>query len=609
MHVSRECKRQKNAAFRFLRRFCVTCWDAVAGWRSNCTDVLAFVYEAQGEAFAFLESAADYVATVRLARWLPSANVTVAPSTAVLVDGALGNVHFRSDGTPQPSVYRDIAPLSDEPLAWRSWHEPTQLPTAPAAVLAAHPLEQARLTGGLTEFLWYGLARNVTLPPVPSGSKRKLALQFAGARSNAYHIFVNGVLAGSSENHDHWFDPPSPSSPSIITVPLPATSFSGADSCSLLILSENQAFDNSVSPGSGAKLKGLVGEVHLVDTDAPLLSPGVYTISSRGKRWRAADGSGGDQLVTTRCAPNGTEDSFAVFRFQPVDGTTFAGDDDGDDELFYTISVDGDGRHLQCDDAPAGDKRLSTRYQTTDDFSAFGVQILGSGTYRLRVKATGNVLWTNLSAAGGIVSTQDSCVGCDVVQITPVGLRSNVPLASTALNLTAPAGGWRMEPSLLGERLRLGSANASQLPLWSDGATANTALVWLTANFSLTAAECQAFAAGATMPTVGAQRLALDTMGLGRGLAYINGHRLGRYFLIGAPPHKAPTQRYIPVPAGWLLPGSNVLTVLEAAGAPSPSSVRLVRSKLMPSPHPDGTIATPAIDGCLDNAAFGLTGD
>ena len=122
-----------------------------------------------------------------------------------------------------------------------------------------------------------------------------------------------------------------------------------------------------------------------------------------------------------------------------------------------------------------------------------------------------------------------------------------------------------MSPSLLGERLQLGAANASQSPHWSDGAVANTALTWLTANFSLTAAELRALVAGTVVPGLGAQRLAVDTMGLGRGLAYINGHRLGRYFLIGAPPHGSPTQRYIPVPSGWLTAGSNVLTILECA--------------------------------------------
>ena len=247
--------------------------------------------------------------------------------------------------------------------------------------------------------MWYDLARNLTLPP---GRKRNLALQFAGARSNAYTVWVNGKLAGESENHDHWFDPPTPSAPSIVTIPLLEASFAHADSdsgsFSLRILSENQAFDNSVSPGSGAKLKGLVGEVHLVAAEAPLLPQGTYSIRSQGKRWRAADGTGEDQLVTTRRAANGTEDAFTIFRFLPVDGAAFG------TETYYNIAVAGDDMHLQCDDAPAGDKHLSTRYQTVDDYSAFGVESLGNNSFRLRVKATNNV-----PATGEYALTDGTC--------------------------------------------------------------------------------------------------------------------------------------------------------------------------------------------------------
>lgn len=576
----------------------VACLSANSTWRLNCTDALAFVYEADGEAYAFLESATDDAVTVRCSRWPQSVSVTLNPGTVVLVDALLGSVYFRSDDTPRPRLNRDVTPLSTEALAWRSWREP-RLPGTPSSAsrLAPSPLEQTLITGGLTEFMWYELAENFTLPRAPPGGTRRLALQFAGAQSNAYSVFVNGVLAGVSENHAHWFDPPSASSPSIITVPLPEAVVAGADAVSLRILSENEAFDNSVSPGSGAKLKGLVGEVRLIATVAPLLAPGLHTISSHGQRWRAADGPGGDQLVTTHGAPNGTEDNFAVFRFTPVDGAAFG------DELYYTVTVAGDDLGLQCDDAPAGDKRLSTRYQTTDDFSAFGAEVLGNGTYRLRVKATGHALWTNTS---GAVSTRVACAGCDLVDITPVGLRAEAQLASAALNLTAPVGGWRMDPSLLGERLQLGAANASVLPLWSDGATANTPLLWLTSNFSLLEAEHQALVAGITVPGAGAQRLALDLLGLGRGLAYINGHRLGRFFLLRAPPNNAPTQRFLPIPSGWLQAGNNTITVFEAAGAPSPASVRVVRSTLVPSSRGrSGTVGTVASDGCLDNAVFG----
>eukprot|EP00936_MAST-01D_sp_MAST-1D-sp1_P001821 g1821.t1 len=585
----------------------VVCLDSDARWHSNCTDALAFTYDANGKAVAFLESAADRAVKMRLARWPSSVNVTLSPNSAVLVDAKLGSVLFRSDDTPSPRLRRNISAVHDRPLHWRSWQEPTKQPGvhSPRSILASRPLEQTHITAGSTEFMWYDLTQNLTLPQMTSGRTRKLALQFAGAKSNAYSVWINGKLAGASENHDHWFDPPASSAPSIVTIPLAEASFSHADSnsgtFSLRILSENQAFDNSVSPGSGAKLKGLVGEVHLVATEEQLLPPGSYSIRSQGKRWRAADGYGEDQLVTTRRAPNGTEDAFTIFRFAPVDGAAFG------TEMYYRIAVAGDDMHLQCDDAPAGDKHLSTRYQTVDDYSAFAVESLGNHSFRLRVKATNNVLWTAAGKNGGSVSTKQakSCPRCDIVEIAAVnfGTATTATAEPDVRNLTTPAGGWRMSPFLRGEELQLGAANASNFPYWSDGAVANTALTWLTTNFSLTAAEIRALAAGTNVPGLGAQRVAVDTMGLGRGLAYINGHRLGRYFLAGAPPHDSPTQRYIPVPSGWLVSGSNVLTVLEAAGAPAPSSVRIVRSLLVAAPksHHSGVVS----DGCLDNAAFG----
>lgn len=62
---------------------------------------------------------------------------------------------------------------------------------------------------------------------------------------------------------------------------------------------------------------------------------------------------------------------------------------------------------------------------------------------------------------------------------------------------------------------------------------------------------------------------------------YVNGHELGRYWLIhGGLGH--PTQGVYHIPADWLAAegGSNMLTLVEVLGGSDVSSVRLVTSSM-----------------------------
>ncbi|HYF95755.1 MAG TPA: beta-galactosidase [Symbiobacteriaceae bacterium] len=140
------------------------------------------------------------------------------------------------------------------------------------------------------------------------------------------------------------------------------------------------------------------------------------------------------------------------------------------------------------------------------------------------------------------------------------------------------AGPWEMRPGLMGERLALfrgnGTMGGCAMAAWEDGTAASGQhLRWWRTYFD--------------RPT-GDEPLALDLGSMEKGMAWVNGHCIGRYWLVpgtGAtepwlqPPVEddqagQPTQRYYHLPADWLKPTGNLLVLFEEAGG-DPADIRI----------------------------------
>jgi beta-galactosidase len=92
------------------------------------------------------------------------------------------------------------------------------------------------------------------------------------------------------------------------------------------------------------------------------------------------------------------------------------------------------------------------------------------------------------------------------------------------------------------------------------------------------------------------QGISLDFSGLGKGVAWVNGQCIGRYWLLptlknaeGRPSEtpETPTQRYYKVPAAWLANAGepNSLVLFDEEGA-SPARIRVCRHILKPASRP-----------------------
>ncbi|EIP97183.1 beta-galactosidase [Opitutaceae bacterium TAV1] len=146
-------------------------------------------------------------------------------------------------------------------------------------------------------------------------------------------------------------------------------------------------------------------------------------------------------------------------------------------------------------------------------------------------------------------------------------------------------GEWRHQPGLLGERCGFADPAAGSLLAWktakaATGRGARRPLNWWRTTF--------------TRPK-GHGPWALDLGGMGKGFCWINGHCIGRYWLLPdtdpmgpwmawmkgsltAAPSGGPTQRYYHVPDDWLRTdgGPDTLVLFEELGG-DPATVRLVR--------------------------------
>ncbi len=144
--------------------------------------------------------------------------------------------------------------------------------------------------------------------------------------------------------------------------------------------------------------------------------------------------------------------------------------------------------------------------------------------------------------------------------------------------------GWRMRPFLVGEKLALPSRTSSVK--WQDGLRNSQGCVWFLAKIGISKNILSSNT-----------NFRIDATGLGKGMLFINGHALGRHWLIegngyGADdkwqdkkldglylgPQGEPTQRYYHVPKTWLKEDNELLIFEERQCAPG--KVRLEMRKV-----------------------------
>lgn len=135
---------------------------------------------------------------------------------------------------------------------------------------------------------------------------------------------------------------------------------------------------------------------------------------------------------------------------------------------------------------------------------------------------------------------------------------------------------WEMRPSLCGELRRLADAGFVNLVTWQSLPATPRHLTWYMAEFDV-----------ATRLLQSAADFRLDAHGLGKGMLFVNGHALGRHWLVpghgygpdGAwvdmvneglylGPPSVPTQRYYQVPRSWLQRRNRLLILEEQAAEP-----------------------------------------
>ncbi|KAG2781430.1 Beta-galactosidase 5 [Phytophthora cactorum] len=139
---------------------------------------------------------------------------------------------------------------------------------------------------------------------------------------------------------------------------------------------------------------------------------------------------------------------------------------------------------------------------------------------------------------------------------------------------------WEMYPSLVGEQLEIYRSQWVDSVPWTPvprasgaGAASGRQLMsWYATSFPYPTQQVMASGSQSS--------ILLDFLGLTRGRAYINGHDLGRYWLINDEGDFV--QRYYHVPRDWLVKDrENLLIVFDELGG-SVTDVRLVSSAMVP---------------------------
>ena len=154
------------------------------------------------------------------------------------------------------------------------------------------------------------------------------------------------------------------------------------------------------------------------------------------------------------------------------------------------------------------------------------------------------------------------------------GIRTTGNVLLSTLDLTY--NNWTQRPYLTGEYLSLPSTSGHGSVPWSSDwkSGVGSAVTWWYA-------ELESF----EVPAVGLYSVLIDLTGFMRGHCFINGHDIGRYWLIPASDGQ-PTQSLYHIPPDWLNWGTgaiNTITVIEELGAVDPSQVRVVVSQILPT--------------------------
>ena len=119
---------------------------------------------------------------------------------------------------------------------------------------------------------------------------------------------------------------------------------------------------------------------------------------------------------------------------------------------------------------------------------------------------------------------------------------------------------WSFAAGMEGERRRWYTPEEALAAAWKP-LEKPSPLSWYRSSFKLSPAQ------------IAGDPWMLDADGLGKGLIWINGRNIGRYWQDAGP------QRYYHVPASWLKPGDNDLVIFEENSG-TPSRVRLLRRHL-----------------------------
>ncbi len=126
----------------------------------------------------------------------------------------------------------------------------------------------------------------------------------------------------------------------------------------------------------------------------------------------------------------------------------------------------------------------------------------------------------------------------------------------------APVHQWEQRPYLVGEQRNL--VQKPSLSNWSEPSGTGRRLAWFRGSFSLPASALNANA-----------DFRIDANGLGKGALFVNGHAVGRHWLIDkSGPAREPTQRYYHVPRTWLASANEIVVFEETDATPHAISLQ-----------------------------------